>query len=144
MKENKRASGSLPAGVLVGGLFLLSIGCGGSENAGAVSGTVRFKGQPLSEGSVSFIGENGQVATGIIDPSGRYAVDRVPVGSAKVTVQIVRADGPPPVSFAGAPKPAQGTAAEPKIPLRYSVPATSGLQHSVTKGKQQKDIELTE
>jgi hypothetical protein len=98
----------------------------------------------LSEGSVSFVCGNGQVATGAIDKSGHYVVSHVPVGPAKITVQVVSTEGAPPVSFVGTPKPGQGTATEPKIPLRYGVAATSGLQLSVTKGKQQFNIDLQE
>ena len=131
------------AGALAGGLFLLPSGCGSFENAGTVSGTVHYKGQPLSEGSVSFVCDNGQVATGVIDSAGRYVVSHVPTGSAKVTVQVVSSEAPP-VSFGPAPKGPQGTAKGDKIPMRYSLAATSGLQHSVTKGKQQFDIDLKE
>jgi hypothetical protein len=130
--------------VLAGGLVLLPNGCGYLENAGTVSGTVQYKGQPLTEGSISFVCDNGQVATGTINQSGRYVVPHVPVGSAKVTVQVVSADGPPPMSFAGAPTPVQGKPSGAKIPVRYSIAATTNLQHSVTKGKQQFNIDLEE
>jgi hypothetical protein len=141
VNRTRRVSGKLLAVALTGGLVLLLGGC---ENAGTVSGTVRYKGQPLSEGSVSFVGEKGQAATGSIDKSGRYVVFHVPLGSAKVTVQVVGVEGPPPVSFAGVPKTASEPGTNVKILLRYSVPATSGLQHTVTKGKQAFDIDLKE
>jgi hypothetical protein len=141
MKRNGRVPGKLLAVALAGGLVLLPGGC---ENTGTVSGTVRYKGQPLSEGSVSFVNDNGQVATGSIDKSGHYVVSRVPVGPAKVTVQIVSSEGPPPMSFVGAPKQGQETATGSKIPLRYGVASTSGLQLNVTKGKQPFDIDLKE
>lgn len=144
MKGNLRAPRKLLAGLLAGGLLFLPIGCAIFENAGTVSGIVRYKGQPLSEGSVCFVSDNGQSATGTIDPSGHYVVSGLPVGSAKVTVQVVRTDGPPPMSFAGAPKSVQGTGTGAKIPLRYGVAATSGLRHSVTKGKQEFNIDLME
>lgn len=144
MKGKRRASRRLPLGVLAGGLCLLPLGCAGFENAGTVAGTVRYKGQPLSEGIVCFVSDNGQSVTGTIDPSGRYVVSRVPIGSAKVTVQVVHAGGPPPMSFAAAPKSAQNPATGAKIPLRYGVAATSALRHSVTKGKQEFNIELME
>ena len=133
--------GKLLPVALTGGLFLLLGGC---ENAGTVSGTVRYKGQPLSEGSVSFLSAKGQMATGTIDKSGRYVVSHMPVGPAKVTVQVVSTEGPPPMSFGPPPKTAQGTATGIKIPMRYSVATTSGLQHTVTKGKQEFDIDLKE
>lgn len=129
---------------LAGGLILLPSGCGFLEKAGTVSGTVQYKGHPLTEGSVSFVCGNGQVATGAIDKSGHYVVSHVPVGPAKITVQVVSAEGAPAVSFVGAPKPGQGAATGSKIPLRYGVAATSGLQHNVTKGKQEFDIDLKE
>jgi hypothetical protein len=143
MKGNGCLLRNLLMGALAGGLFLLPSGCGYLENAGTVSGTVQYKGQPLSEGSVSFVCDNGQVATGTIDQSGRYVVSHVPVGSAKVTVQVVSAEEPP-MSFAGAPKPALGKATAPKLPLKYALAATSGLKKDVTKGKQQFDIDLKE
>jgi hypothetical protein len=144
MKGNGRMLRNLLTGALAGGLLLLPSGCGFFENAGTVSGTVQYKGQPLTEGSVSFVCGNGKAATGSIDQAGRYVVSHVPTGAAKVTVQVVRADGPPPMSFVGAPQSAQGATAGPKIPLRYSLAATSGLQLSVTKGKQQFNIDLQE
>jgi len=144
MKWSRHARGNLFAAILAGGLFLLPSGCGFFENAGSVSGTVRYKGEPLSEGNVSFINDKGQVVTATIDQSGRYSAAHVPVGSAKVTVQVVSAEGPPPVSFGSIPKPAQGTATAPKVPARYGVPTTSGLKCDVTKGKQEFDIDLKE
>jgi hypothetical protein len=132
---------NLRVAVLAGGLLLLPSGCGFFENAGIVSGTVRYQGQPLSGGIVSFINDKGQVVTAAIDQSGRYAVAHVPVGSAKVTVQAVSADAPP-VSFAGPVMPIPEKRTGPKVPLRYSVPATSALQHNVSKGKQSFDIDL--
>jgi hypothetical protein len=143
MKGNGRMLKNLLTGALAGGLLLLPSGCGFFENAGTVSGTVQYKGRPLSEGSVSFVCGNGQVATGVIDQAGRYVVSHVPTGSAKITVQVVSAEVPP-MSFVGAPQSVQGAAAGPKIPMRYSMAATSGLQHSVTKGKQQFNIDLQE
>lgn len=142
MRWKKRLASNLLAVALAGGLFLFPSGCGSFENEGTVSGTVHYKGQPLSEGSVSFVVENGQVAAGAIDQSGGYVVAHVPVGAAKVTVQV--ASAMPPMSFLGAPKTAQASGTGVKIPLRYCVPSTSGLQHSVAKGKQTFDIELKE
>jgi|YelNatPaOPRAMG01_1025707.scaffolds.fasta_scaffold125200_1 hypothetical protein len=144
MKEKEWRVRNFLTSVLAGGLFFLLSGCDFFDNTGTVSGTVRYKGQPLTEGSVSFVNEKGQVATGTIDKSGRYVVSRVPVGPAKVTVQVVSSEGPPPMSFLGVPKASPKDATGPKVPLRYSTAATSGLQHTVTKGKQEFNIDLTE
>ncbi len=144
MTEKERRLRNFLVIVLAGGLFFPLSSCNFFDNTSTVSGTVRYKGLPLTEGSVSFVSEKGQVATGTIDSSGHYTVSHVLPGPAKVTIQVVSAEGPPPMSFLGTPKPAQGTATGPKIPLRYSVAATSGLQLNVTKGKQQFDIDLKE
>jgi hypothetical protein len=130
--------------VLAGGLFLLPSGCGLFENAGTISGTVRYKGQPLAEGSISFINDKGRVVTATIDNTGRYAAPHVPVGSAKVTVRVASAEGPPPLSFGSTPRPVQGPATVLKVPSRYGLPVTSDLRCEVTKGKQQYDIDLQE
>jgi hypothetical protein len=141
MKWKGRVPYNLFSVTLVGAL-LLSVGCGFLENAGTISGTVRYKGQPLPEGSVSFVSDNGRVLTGAIDKAGRYLVAHVPVGAAKVTVQV--ASSMPSMSFVGVPKTSQTTGTTVQIPIRYSVTATSGLRHDVTKGKQTFDIDLTE
>ncbi len=55
-----------------------------------VSGTVTLKGQPLSGAKVTFIGKNGQVASGKTDEQGRYQLDskRQPgAGQYQVTVE---------------------------------------------------------
>jgi hypothetical protein len=141
MKWKGRVPNNLFGVALAGGL-LISAGCSFFENAGTVSGTVRYNGQPLSEGSVSFVNDNGQVATGAIDQAGRYVVAHVPVGTANVTVQV--ASAMPPMSFVGVPKTSQSAGTGVKIPIRYSVTATSGLRHDVAKGKQTFDIDLKE
>jgi hypothetical protein len=142
MKGNRRARRHLLAALLAGGLFLLAGGC--SRNEGTVRGTVTYKGQPLTEGEVSFASEKGQVFTESIDKSGHYVVAHIPLGPAKVTVQVFSNAAPPPLSFAAVPKTPGTTGTNHKIPLRYSIVERSGLRHTVTPGKQQFDIDLTE
>jgi hypothetical protein len=144
MKRNKRLPNNLLVVVLAGGMILLPSGCGSFENKGTISGTVRYKGEPLSEGRVSFVNDKGRVVTATIDQSGRYVASHVPTGSAKVTVQVVPADGPPPISFGAIPQSVHVAAAALKIPSRYGAPSTSGLILEVSKGNQQFDIDLME
>jgi hypothetical protein len=140
MKWNYRVPLYRLVAMLTGGLLLLPVGCGFFENAGTVSGSVRYKEQPLNEGTVSFITEKGEIITGSIDKSGRYSVAHVPLGPVKITVQVFNAAAPP-LSYV-APKKSQMAEKSDKIPLRFSMAATSGLRHTVTKGKQAFDIEL--
>jgi hypothetical protein len=140
MKNNRSTRKHLLTIFLTGGLFLLAGGCG--RNEGTVRGTITYKGRPLTEGNVSFASEKGQVFTGPIDKSGHYVVGRVPLGPAKVTVQIFNAAAAPPLSFAAVPKTAGATAANNPIPLKYALADQSGLRHTVTPGSQQFDIDL--
>jgi hypothetical protein len=73
------------AGLLAVGLVaLLCAGCPG-EPSGKMSGTVTYKGKPMGGGSITFATENG-AATGGIDSTGGYSIDKVPLGNAKVAV----------------------------------------------------------
>src|SRR5436190_453205 len=70
-----------------GGLALLlsvALGCGGS---GTVSGTVLFKGKPLSGGKVIFrpVNTRNNPVTATIDASGHYEV-KVPTGEVQISV----------------------------------------------------------
>jgi hypothetical protein len=68
-------------------LLCLSIaGCGSGRTE--VSGTVRYKGKPLSFGTIQFLSQDGIPYSGTIQPDGTFSV-RVPAGQAKVIVSCV-------------------------------------------------------
>jgi hypothetical protein len=78
-----------------GALTSLFAGCGDSGSSGAVlaegGGVVNFKGGPLAGASVTFIPDDGPIATGTTDLQGKFklstgAVAGVAVGSCKVTI----------------------------------------------------------
>jgi hypothetical protein len=84
---------------------------------GKVSGTVTFAGKPLPSGRVIFHLDNGQfVGSRIKD--GKYAIDSVPVGDFKVTVE------------------AEG------IQRQYTQPETTPLKVQVQAGKSEINLEL--
>jgi hypothetical protein len=122
--------------LLVGSCYLCLVpllvsGCA-QEQTGTISGKVTFLGQPLPEGIVSFVSQEGKVVTDRVH-DGQYVVQGVPVGPAKITVrQIV--DG-----FAKNQLPAGK-----EIPLRYRSADDSGLLYTVVSGKQTHDFELSE
>jgi hypothetical protein len=73
------------AALAVLGLFGLT-GCGGPATS-TVSGTVTYKKQALPGGQVAFLSETTQqVYRGLIDSSGKYTVEKVPVGPVKIGV----------------------------------------------------------
>ncbi|MBN9120713.1 MAG: hypothetical protein J0I06_16450, partial [Planctomycetes bacterium] len=86
---------------LAAGLLVPLSGCGGG--IGNVSGEVKFNGQPLQNGRVTFVCSGGaKPALSAEIKDGRYAIANVPAGPVEVTVETfnLRADpvpgGPPP------------------------------------------------
>jgi hypothetical protein len=134
-----------PAGLVF--LFVLAIfGCG--RPMGTVTGTVRYKGEPLPAGTVTFYGANEQSAVAYIKEDGTYEATKVPLGPMKVTVTTPSA---PPTAEQAAKNPMlkKKNYTPPEvhivpIPPRYGDPAKSGLSLEVIEGPQPYDIELKE
>jgi hypothetical protein len=131
-------------------LFVLAIsGCGKSGAPTAtVSGTVTYRGAPVTAGTVSFFGPDNRVATTSINPDGTYTATNVPVGEVTVAVNTPR----PVTELKKAAKqnkkrfgvgvPYPETVDRISIPVDYSNPAKSGLGLTVVKGSQPYDIVL--
>jgi hypothetical protein len=137
--------------LLIAALGLVLVGCGAPPKA-SVSGTVRFKGQPLPSGTVLFHGADGRVEHSLISAEGKYTIEDAPLGLARITVKSHGA-APPKVPLAGkeAPKMPPELAPRPedlrdsnyvRIPGRYLNPDSSGLRYEVRPGSQAHDIEL--
>jgi hypothetical protein len=118
----------------------LGCGSGGKGNA-KVSGTVKYKGNPLPSGTVTFFDEKKEIVGSTSIQDGSYAMEGVPTG--KVTVSVTT---PPAVK----PNPKQQTKNMPgdpplpvlPIPPRYGDAAKSGLSLDVKSGDQDFPIEL--
>jgi hypothetical protein len=140
-------------------LLILLTGCGSKQ--GKVYGTVFYKGKPLPGGDVRFFpeGEGGSFFSGI-KSDGSYSIDKLPRGSAKVTVSFSR-ENPlakmNPRKKANAEKGMQqqleamkahskdGGAASAEnvtVPEKYNDPDKSGLKIDVTGGSQKHDINI--
>ncbi len=135
-----------------GGLFvatpmlclLMLPGCGGHEGLAPVSGTVTYKGKPVTSGEVSFVPETtgARGALGTLDAQGNYELgtfdpgDGAYVGTHRVTVVSVGPDKPVPAKKKGKmmEDEMQGSG-DPLIPRRYFSPATSDLKAEVVEGK---------
>jgi hypothetical protein len=71
------------------------IGCGSGTRLGNVTGTVTLDGKPLEGVSVAFMPEQGGVASGVTDASGKYELTHTdgkgaPVGKNKVAVTTIK------------------------------------------------------
>jgi hypothetical protein len=66
--------------------FISTLGCGPSSPPTAtVTGTVNYKGQPLTMGRITFIDPAGHPELGDIGPNGKYTV-KARLGASKVTI----------------------------------------------------------
>ncbi len=135
-------------------------GCGGDPDLpklGRVSGTVTYKGQPVTVGLVTFVpvggagSQTGQSATGEIGKDGSYVLstfennDGAVLGEHIVVVQS-RVDDPA-LSGGDMPIPdAQGRLKikPPKhlVPQKYGLPDKSPLRHTVVEGSNTFPIDL--
>lgn len=86
----------------------LVAGCGG-PSVSDVTGTVQYKGKPVTSGTITMVGTDGQPRQSNIDENGSYKIKNVLTGDVKVLVS-----SPP---FAGAKG---GGSARPKQPDRIN------------------------
>jgi len=131
---------------------LVLAGCG--PGTGSISGKVTYKDKALPGGTVTFFTSDQRVKTAIIGTDGSYTIDKVAAGPAKISVsppvplpKMPKGMTMDPAKMGGAP-PDAGAAApsadvQPvSLPERYQDPEKSGLTFTVTKGKQNHNIEL--
>ena len=121
--------------------LIVSTACaltGCSEVVSEVTGTVRFQGQALQAGTVTFYhpSQAGRNVVANIRPDGTYTAVNCPRGHSRVTVQVL------PTRSKTAPS-RRAPAKTPPIPARYTDPETSGLELNIQGDRQTFDIDLT-
>ena len=142
--------------------LVLALGCGGSNRSApaSLSGKVTYKGSPVTAGMLTLYTNEAGVYSASLGADGTFSASDLPAGDAVVTVDTESANpnrkvpqygdkrggdkgatSPPPegVQTGGA---AKGSYV--KIPAKYSDKSKSGLTVTLTKGKNQKDFELTD
>jgi hemoglobin len=92
-------------------------------NKASVSGTITFKGKPVTGGTIAFHAME-KSSTATIQPDGTYELVGILAGTYKITIDT--ADAVPKVV----------------LPRKYENPDTSGLRFTVVKGKQSYDLDL--
>ena len=114
---------------------LVALGCEGGKPSGSVSGTVKYKGAPLGEGDVNFLGKNGSAAVARIDASGTFKIE----GSLEADEYRVYFSSPPPEPVAPGTRPAKAKA---DLPAKFKDPASSGVVVPIKSGKNDVTIEF--
>jgi hypothetical protein len=113
-------------------------GCG--SNQAKVTGTITYGTNPVTRGQISFIGSDGQSASGTINADGTYVVFNVPRGEVTVAIVSTAAEGEGKLGAAILP---QAPTIKSLIPVRYNDEKSSGLKYTITSSPQKIDIELT-
>ncbi len=117
--------------------LLAATGCGGGGSTGTVGGSVTYKGQPVTQGEVSFYSKDkGVGATAKLDATGKYTFDQ-PLAPGTYAVTVLPA--PPEAAQPGAAPKALAAA----VPKKYQDPASSGLSYTVKGGDNDYPIVLT-
>jgi len=117
----------------------LNSGCRQKPPTHEVTGTVRYRGRPVTLGAVFFVpveGEPTRRSISLLDDSGRYRV-RVAVGRHRVGVTGVVEGKQPPPWTGQVEGPLPGT-----IPPRFGRPEESGIAVDVPARKAEIDIEF--
>ncbi len=130
-------------------LGLIGMACGGAEGPelAPVSGTVTYKGKPVTEGIVSFqpAGPDGAPATGTIGADGSYSLQTGPDEGARLgeyRVAVSARDEPDTPPDTAAPPLKAMPKVKSQLPLKYEDPGTSTLTRTVKSGRNAINFEL--
>jgi hypothetical protein len=131
--------------ILFAGVVMTCVsGCGASK--AVVSGKVSYKGKPLAMGTIYIVGADGIPVPAAIDSDGRYRIEGVAVGMAKIGVSSPK---PPTPQMAAHARKGRAPAAPPpeitnwfEIPEKYADPKTSDLTVELTGGEIVHNIDL--
>lgn len=87
MGHKRRFAGRIRASLALSALLIFAVGCG---SKGTISGTVTYDGKPMNGGLVNIFPEKGGKITATIGADGKYTLNKVPIGTAKVSVEPAR------------------------------------------------------
>jgi len=125
--------------VFAGTAMVFVMGCGTSEFS-EVTGTIRFKGELVPDGGITFVSANGTGPTaGGMIKEGKYTASNVPHGMSKVRITSSKITGM---------RKAYDTPDSPTIPIEKELLPSkynnaTELTYDVKPGSNQKDWDLT-
>ena len=139
-----RNSAVVPCGLLLLICFI-SAGCGGEDTPpiSTVTGRVTFGGEPVGEGSISFLSEDGKGGNAELQEDGTFSLtsqygEGIQAGSYKVMISP-----PPDEAFVAIDDPNPPAPKEyPQIPEKYRSYATSGFTAEVGDDSRSFDFDM--
>lgn len=120
----------------------------GRPRTATVEGRVTYQGRPVVYGSVVIISADKTARSGVILPDGSYKVEQVHPGPVRIEIHSpdpAKGRGIPAADEEKRPPGTQRGETRPgwfPLPSRFGVAATSGLDTTVTAGRNQHDIEM--
>jgi hypothetical protein len=139
--------------------LVLVLGCTSNPRSAAkISGSIKYKGQPVTGGTVTIYPKEGGAYAATLEKDGTYMTGGLPVGEVVVTVETesINPNRPKPSQYGGrgggaspAPKDAPAAPAEPagtyvKIPAKYNNKESSKLTATLKSGNNPQDFDLTD
>lgn len=137
-----------PGSFRLWGLALACLGLlSGCSRFGDLAGRVTYQGRPLRVGSVAVVGDDGIVRGGQIQDDGSYAIEKIPLGTVRITVHSPDPLSLPPPSQkipvpASTPPTQRDRSRWFPIPNKYSDFGQSDLKSQIAKGANRLDIDL--
>ena len=124
-------------------ILLCDVSCSSGPVKGEVQGKVTFKGQPVKEGTVTFLNtKDGGAAEAEINPDGTYVVQGGAVAGEYDRIEIKplmeMKDTDP-----GKTPPSKVEKAAPNIPAKYRMQGTTPLKATVKPGKNEINFDMT-
>jgi hypothetical protein len=120
----------------------LTAGCGREPATGDVSGTITYDGKVVESGSIAFYPADGKgPSTGGTIIDGKYAVSKVPVGTAKVRISGAKDVKEHKMSYDDKAPPVLSSSE--LLPPKYSDDKATELKYDVQAGPQTKNFDLT-
>ena len=124
--------------MLIGQVFLFA-GCSEGVPLGVVTGTVRYRGDTVTEGIVSFYSpELGAGSESAINADGSFSVGGLPFGPYRIAIHppLIHED------FGGKAVPSMEPKQVGNIPARYRNPSTSGFACDVRRRDVQIELNM--
>lgn len=119
--------------------LVVAVGCGEGTKKITVTGTVSYKGKPLSAGILKFSGPEGAYSAASIQPDGKYIMTDVMPGETKVGIM----ESPQGSGSSSGDKGSAGPKGPPvSLPEKYREPTTSGLSYTIKPDTKQLDIDI--